>query len=147
MIAPPEFLFAPEKNDPVVSRGSLGSRDERPVEVSAIGLDELPYFQAACEPKLPDHLEIAGLRDGRIRVLQPIGVEISRDGDLVTVQIPEIDEYGQGASLGEAIEDLQRGVAELLLTLEEERESLGSDLEQVRQWLLARLEIQSTKPA
>jgi hypothetical protein len=150
MMAPEVVIVAPERGDPVEARGSRGCFDVARDRIVVVGLEELPYIQAEFTPTLPEHLEITALRDARIQVLAPIPVEISRQGEAVIVEIQEIEEYGQGASLGEAIEDLQRGVAELFLTLLDEREALGSDLQRVRHWLqekLEMLEVHPVKPA
>jgi hypothetical protein len=143
----PKVSIDEERNDPVMSRGHLESCEVDPDQISVVSIEDLPFFQAAHAPALPQHVEFTSLRDGRIRVLDPIRVKVSRHEEMVIAHIPEIEEYGQGPSLGEAIEDLQRGLAELFLTLEDEGESLGSDLERVRQWLQSKLKAESVKPA
>lgn len=83
----------------------------------------------------PAEIELASLRDGRLRLLRPLRMKIARHGEIVTTQLEDISEYGHGATLVEAIEDLQRCVAELFFTLEEDQAALGSDLRRVREWL------------
>jgi len=81
-------------------------------------------------------VEITTLRDGRLRLVQPLRVTITREKAAVTAQLEDIDEFGQGVSLADALEDLQRCVAELFLTLEDDEDVLGADLRRVREWLL-----------
>src|SRR5688500_10536238 len=51
-------------------------------------------------------LELSALRDGRLRLKQPLPTKIVRDETGVVAQLEAIHEYGQGASLADAVEDL-----------------------------------------
>ena len=71
------------------------------------------------------------LRDDRLRVTEPFSVErLEEDGQCV-LEATEINEFGFGENLSKAIADLQAAIAELYFSLEEERERLGADLENV----------------
>ena len=83
------------------------------------------------ESILNHKLALGALRDGRLRVVMPIAVEQTTEGGKYVVESPELNEFGFGDNLSEAIADLQAAIAELYFTLDEERERLGPDLVQV----------------
>ena len=71
------------------------------------------------------------LRDGRLRVVEPIEVERTTDSGQCVLEATEVNEFGFGENLSEAIADLQAAIAELYFTLEEKQERLGRDLAKV----------------
>ncbi len=71
------------------------------------------------------------LRDGRLRVVEPIEVIPMVEGDKHVAEAPEISEFGFGDTLGGAVADLQAAIAELYFTLEAEQGRLGPDLSAV----------------
>ena len=79
-------------------------------------------------PSLPDRFALASLRDGRLRVVNPIDVVQMSEGGKFVVEAPELNEFGFGDGFSEAIADLQAAIAELYFTLETERNRLGPDL-------------------
>lgn len=80
---------------------------------------------------LPSHIKLGALRDGRLRVISPISVNLSTEGQHVIAEAVELNEFGFGENPSEAIMDLQHTIAELYFSLEEERDRLGTDLQQV----------------
>jgi hypothetical protein len=81
--------------------------------------------------QLPKHFYLGALRDGRLRVVSPISVHVMVENEQLIVESEEFEEFGFGHTFSEAITDLQRAIAELYLTLEEEQNRLGSDLDRV----------------
>ena len=92
---------------------------------------ELVGSVVAVAPAPPEKFMLGGLRDGRLRVSEPIAVAHIVEGDGYVVEAPELNEFGFGNNLSEAIQDLQAAIAELYLTLEAEQGRLGPDLESV----------------
>ena len=88
----------------------------------------VPSF--ALRDGLPASLELAFLRDSRLRVQHPITVCISEDSGQVIAEAEGLDEYGSGANLTEAIADLQHALAELYFALEEQQDKLAAGLQQ-----------------
>ena len=79
----------------------------------------------------PETFTLDSLRDGRLRVVEPIGVLPMFEGGKHVVEAPELNEFGFGDNLSEALSDLQAAIAELYFTLEDEQERLGPDLSSV----------------
>ena len=76
----------------------------------------------------PREFTLGSLRDGRLRVVEPIEVvQTAEDGKCV-VETPELNEFGFGDNPSEAIADLQAAIAELYFTLNDEKDRLGPDL-------------------
>lgn len=81
--------------------------------------------------RLPNHIKLGALRDGRLRVISPISVDLSTEELQVIAEAVELNEFGFGGNPSEAIMDLQHAIAELYFTLEEEQDRLGTDLQQI----------------
>ncbi len=82
-------------------------------------------------PVLPDHILLGSLRDGRLRVQSPITVKLTKEDQRVIAEATELDEFGFGTNLSEALRDLQRAIVELYFTLETEQDRLGPDLQKI----------------
>lgn len=80
---------------------------------------------------IPDRILIGFLHDGRLRVQIPIAVKFSTEEEHVIAEAEAFNEFGFGANPSEALRDLQRALAELYFTLEQEGHRLGSDLAHV----------------
>lgn len=89
--------------------------------------------------EIPDQILLGSLRDGRLRVRSPIKVRFATEGSNTIAEAVEINEFGFGNNPSEALADLQRVIAELYLTLEEEQDRLGTDLQSV--WAILREKI------
>ena len=82
---------------------------------------------------------IENLGDPRLEVLVPFHVEILRDPEGVTVHDPETEVFGTGESEALALEDFQAALAELFLTLDEDRAGLGPALQETLRLLEAKV--------
>lgn len=82
-------------------------------------------------PVLPDHILLGSLRDGRLQVQSPITVKLAKEDQHVIAEATELDEFGFGTNLSEALRDLQRAIVELYFTLETEQDRLGPDLQRI----------------
>ena len=82
-------------------------------------------------PVLPQQTLLGSLRDGRLRVQDPIRVKLAREDQHIIAEAVELNEFGCGANLSEALHDLQRAIVELYFTLEQDQHRLGPDLQQV----------------
>ena len=103
---------------------------ESPIRVA----DVVPHPQNAESPstlndtEAPARLTLDSLRDRRLRVVEPIEVVRMVEGGQHVAEAPEINEFGFGDDLAEAVADLQAALAELYFTLEADQRRLGSDL-------------------
>ena len=79
----------------------------------------------------PNEFALGSLRDGRLRVVEPIKAVRTTDEGKCVVEAPELNEFGFGDNLSEAITDLQAAIVELFFTLETEQARLGQDLAMV----------------
>ena len=76
----------------------------------------------------PEGFTLGSLRDGRLRVVEPIEVTQMMEGEKYVVEALNLNEFGFGDNPSEAIADLQAAIAELYFTLEAEQHRLGPDL-------------------
>ncbi len=83
-------------------------------------------------PKVPDQFLLGSLRDGRLRVKAPILVNCMRENQDIVTEAVELNEFGFGKNLSEALSDLQAAIVELYFALEREQDRLGPDLQ--RTW-------------
>jgi len=90
-------------------------------------------------PVLPDRFLLGTLLDGRLRVQSPITVKLTKEDQHVIAEATELDEFGFGTNLSEALRDLQRAIVELYFTLETEQDRLGPDLQKIRATLQRKL--------
>ena len=82
-------------------------------------------------PVSAEPFTLGSLRDGRLRVVEPIEVKPMLEEGRYLAEATELNEFGYGDNLSEALADLQAAITELYLTLEEEQEQLGPDLASV----------------
>ena len=82
-------------------------------------------------PVVPENFALGNLRDTRLRVIETIEVKQMTEDNQYVVEATELNEFGFGDNLSEAIKDLQAAIAELYLTLESEQKRLGPDLAKV----------------
>lgn len=80
---------------------------------------------------VPSRILLGSLADRRLQVHIPLPVKLSTEGGHVIAEAEELDEFGFGTNPSEAIRDLQRALAELYFTLEQEQHRLGPDLQRV----------------
>ena len=80
-----------------------------------------------------------GLAHNGLRVVEPFKIQIDVVDGTVIVDAPEINEYGEGDTVEEAIKDLQASIVELFSDLDEDRDRLGPDLQRVYETLTRKL--------
>lgn len=81
---------------------------------------------------VPDEILLGSLRDPRLRVRAALPVKFTKEDQHIIAEAVGLDEFGFGKNTSEALADLQRAVVELYLTLEQEQNRLGPDLQ--RTW-------------
>jgi hypothetical protein len=79
-------------------------------------------------PVLPGTMLLGALRDPRLRLIKPLTITFERENDETIAYCEELEEFGFGTHLTEALEDLQVTIAEAYFILKEENKRLGSDL-------------------
>ena len=100
---------------------------------------ELVLASAFVGVAFPQEIRLGALRDGRLRVVQPFRVRFSGEGSRVIAEATEVDGFGFGNNPSEALTDLQRALAGLYFSLEQEQQRLGPDLARV--WKILREKI------
>ena len=109
IMSPPGFSLGPEAIERL--HGSL-----RRIVVGDLGFS------------LPTDILFGAIRDVRLRVKKPIPVTISRDESGVVVSSSELEDFGCGANISEALDDFAKTISELYISLEENADRLGDDL-------------------
>lgn len=87
----------------------------------------------------PTQCAIDDLQDGRLRIVEPIAVTWTTEDGQCVAEAAEINEFGFGDNLTEAIADLQAAIAELYFALDADQERLGPDLQAVRATLTRKI--------
>ena len=87
----------------------------------------------------PREFTLGALRDGRLRIVEPIAVTWTTEDGQCVAEAAEINEFGFGDNLTEAIADLQAAIAELYFALDADQERLGPDLQAVRATLTRKI--------
>jgi hypothetical protein len=82
-------------------------------------------------PATPNSILVGNLNHPHLRFRQPINVVITREDSLLIASIPDIEEFGYGAHLTAAVEDLRQVLVELYQTLKSEYDRLGPDMKQL----------------
>ena len=91
-------------------------------------------------PALTTEIQLGFLRDGRLRLREPLKVTVTSEEGQVIAESGEINEFGYGPNLTEAVKDLQHAIVQLYFTLEEDQDRLGRDLQLV--WEILKPKIQ-----
>lgn len=105
----------------------------------------VPLQGAPPDMLVPGELRLGALWDSRLRVVEPIILRLSRDHDQVVAEAPQLDEFGFGSDMFEAVRDIQRAIAQLYFSLADGSERLGPDL-QLTWAVLQRLVIRAQTP-
>ena len=95
-------------------------------------------------PIIPVEILIGSLRDGSLRVVAPLRVKVSREDTGFVLEAVDLNEFGFGDNLSEAIVDIQYTIAELYYSLQAEPQCLGPDLQKV--WKELRQAIRQVVP-
>ena len=107
----------------------LGKQKESDLE-GTLPIVELNVSEVEA-PRLAERFTLGSLRDGRLRIVNPIKVVQMSKGSAYVAEAPELNEFGFGENPSGAIADLQAAIAELYFTLETEQKRLGPDLARV----------------
>lgn len=122
-------------------KGVPGGTAERESETAvAPRVSEFPILPLDRPRSIPDTFLLASVRHGALRVARPFNVAIWREDEHVVAHATEVNEFGWGTTLSEAVTDLQRALAALFYTLSsEEEERLGPELRAARAMLLTKI--------
>lgn len=88
---------------------------------------------------MPAGFTLDRLEDDRLLVVEPVAVRSMTEAGQVVLEAPEINEFGYGDALPEALADLQAAIVELYFTLDADKERLGTDLQAVHATLVRKL--------
>jgi hypothetical protein len=77
---------------------------------------------------MPGVLSIATLPHSQLRLRRPLPVDVLAEGENVGVWSEELEELGTGPHLSAAIDDFQRSVVELYLSLETDQDRIGGEI-------------------
>ena len=132
MTSPPAILELARQSESE-SESESESKSKRWFLSDGTPQDQSPRDAAIAEEvlSLPETFALGSLRDGRLRLVEPIEVAQMEEGGKCVVEAMGINEFGFGDNPSEAIKDLQAAIAELFLTLDAEQERLGPDLASV----------------
>ena len=95
--------------------------------------------RSASAPGQPLFLTVEDLGDPRVSVSSPLRVEVRWEPEGTTVYHPESDVFGYGKDEAEALGDFRAALAELFVTLDNDRGSLGPALQGTLQILESHL--------
>lgn len=117
---------------PEITPAGTTRSEERPtirVEPGGQVYRRLYFDTKASEPgALPDRLWFGGPVHPGLRLRRPVPLDVRREEGTVIVSSDDLEEFGSGQTLGEAVIDFSKGLAELYFSLEREHDRLGSDL-------------------
>lgn len=88
----------------------------------------------------PNRILFGALTDPRVRLKRPISLRISRSKGAVIAYSADLQEFGHGITMSDALDDFSKGLSELFFALSEDDERLGSDLKRLRDTLSHYLE-------
>lgn len=80
----------------------------------------------------PDQVRFGGCLDHRLRFVRSIRVDVSRKAGTVVAHWSDIDEFGYGDTLGDALNDLGKTLSELYFGLTRTGAELGPEMMRVR---------------
>ena len=135
------MVIAPDAISPNTIEWLPAQKEEPNVSEASIPMPIPGQFVALSSITLapPSEFALGALHDGRLRVVEPIAVNWTKEDGQCVAEAHEISEFGFGGNLTEAIADLQAAIAELYFTLEAEQERLGPDLQAVRATLTRKI--------
>ena len=106
-----------------------GKSEDEPLEgLLPFELPTTPTEIIGPAPALLETMLLGALRDPRLHLVVPLTITFERENDDIVAYCEELEEFGFGTHLTEAIEDLQATIAELYFTLKGENNRLGPDL-------------------
>ena len=116
-----------------VSYGSpLGSLPTVEVESYFRGLDTEAADIVTPTAVAHTQIQIGSLLDHRLRMLEPVTLELEQEGEFYVAKCDYLGECGYGFDPISAVQDIRKTIAELYWQLKEDQERLGSNL--ARTW-------------
>lgn len=98
--------------------------------------DRLNFDARASEPgAVPDRLSFGGPVHPGLRLRRAIELYVRREEGAFVVSSEDLEEFGTGETLGQALLDFSKGLGELYFTLEHGQARLGPDLVRIRTML------------
>ncbi len=85
-------------------------------------------------------MKIGGLRHPQLKLLKSLTVEYQQYATYCTLWNNELEEWGEGKDLGDAVEDFQQSIAALYFSLRASKDTLGPLMEQHWQYLCTIIE-------
>ncbi len=76
----------------------------------------------------PKRILFGVITDPRLRIKRPIPLAISRRKGIVIAHCADLNEFGCGARMSDALDDFSKGIVELFFTLERDSVHLGPGL-------------------
>ncbi len=80
-------------------------------------------------PLIPGTILFGSIPDRRLRFRRPIPIEIYKDDASIIARTTELDEFGYGTSMGEALDDIGRTLAEEFIFLSEHAGQLSDGMQ------------------
>ncbi len=94
----------------------------------------------------PHRILFGALTDPRLRLKRAIPLEITRKEDAVVVHSRDLEEFGCGVTMSDAVDDFSKGVSELFGRLSEEApDRLGPDMARLKDKLSRYLEVRARR--
>ena|SRR5579864_6713315 len=79
----------------------------------------------------PKSMRLGVIHSPQLQLKKAISVEISRKKDAVVANARDLQEFGCGVTMSDAIDDLSKGLAELFFRLESDQARLSKDLQKL----------------
>ena len=116
-----------------VSYGSsLGSLLTVEVESCFRGLDAEATDMVTTEAVAHTQVQIGSLLDHRLRMLEPVILDLEQEGEFYVAKCDYVDENGYGLDPISAVQDFRKTIAELHWQLKEDQDRLSPEL--ARTW-------------
>ena len=116
-----------------VSYGSpQGRLPTMEVESCFRGLDTGDAGMVAPGAVAHSQIQIGSLLDHRLRMFEPVTLEMEQEGEFYVAKYDDLDEYGYGFDPISAVQDIRKTIAELYWQLKDDQDRLGPDL--ARTW-------------
>jgi hypothetical protein len=121
---------------PTGAQGSIPSSFTQHVHQSDLGSTVEAFIpntkRVAARPK---KILFGVIAHPRLRIKRPIRLEVSRKKGTVVAHCTDLNEFGCGVSMSDALDDFSKGIAELFFSLEQDSDRLGSDLAKLKEKL------------
>jgi hypothetical protein len=115
----------PHEETPEFSNLRFGETPKEELSQTEIGgeAEDVDYPSA-----IPDTLLLGNLFDLRLRLSNPLEVELEQEGEFYIAKCEYLQEFGYSTEAFGAVEDLKHALAELYWSLKGNQDRLGTDL-------------------